>query len=87
MSGVADVLRTYVRESRLLDAKVSAELMKVADAIDAEHGLRMEQAKREVRRRMARDARWAITMLEARESRRHIREGIEIGERKDVSTT
>lgn len=56
-------------------------LQNIADCIDAEHTSRMEQAKHEVRRTMARDMRWAVTMLEARDSRRHISEGLMEGER------
>lgn len=71
---IADGLRMYGRLCQ--DEDERKRLIEYADEIDREHKRRMEQAKREVRRSMARDIRWAVTMFEARESRRHVREGI-----------
>lgn len=77
MASITDELREFA--SLCAGGMGGDALRHIADNIDAEHERRMEQAKREVRRKMARDMRWAVTMLEARESRRHIREGIENG--------
>lgn len=76
---LSDPLRVWLSENEpwLTDIPgVYDELSSIADAVDLEHEQRMDSAKREVRRVMARDMRWATTMLEARESRRHIREGL-----------
>ena len=84
MNKLADPLRSWFSENEPWVRQVPGvedEISAIADLIEREHELRMEQAKREVRRTMARDMRWAVTMLEARESRRHVRDGIEEGER------
>lgn len=82
MTSITDELRGFADDldwHMWSNDDIARKLQAIADNIDAEHERRMEQAKREVRRKMARDMRWAVTMLEARESRRHIREGIEDG--------
>lgn len=76
---ITDELREYAAVIADKGSATLARLERIADGIDLDHERRMEQAKREVRRTMARDMRWATTMLEARESRRHIREGLEGG--------
>lgn len=81
MTSITEDLRVWMNE--LDEEKYPAwfdewmeRLQSIADSIDAEHASRMWQAEHEVRRTMARDMRWATTMLEARESRRHIRNGL-----------
>lgn len=86
MTSITEDLRAWMDE---LDEEKYPEwfdewmerLQSIADCIDAEHASRVWQAKHEVRRTMARDMRWAVTMLEARDSRRHISEGLMEGER------
>ena len=75
---IADGLRWYGRLCQ--DEDERKRLLEYADQIDRDHERRMEQAKREVRRSMAKDIRWAVTMFEARESRRYVREGIDDGQ-------
>ena len=76
---LSDPLRLWLSDNEAWTKEIPGvydELSSIADAIDLEHEQRMDSAKREVRRVMARDMRWATTMLEARESRRHIKEGL-----------
>lgn len=92
MSKVADPLRKWAtmfmervvncgNGCACLDAEscmsIANEMMADAADIDSDHERRMEQAKRDALRDMARDMHWAVTMFEACESRRCTREALE----------
>ena len=77
MARIAEPLRELAHTIRLESAEDADLLMACADWIDREHEQRMWQCEHEVRRRLCRDVRWAVNLLEDKCSRRQIKKLME----------
>lgn len=77
MGKIADPLRKYAEG--IPGGLGGDALIHIADQIDREHEQRMWQCEHEVRRRICRDLRWAVNLIEDKCSRRQVRTIIEDG--------
>ena len=75
MGKIADPLRKYA--DGIPDGLGGDALRSIADQIDRDHEQRMWQCEHEVRRRLCRDVRWAVNLLEDKCSRRQIRKRVD----------
>lgn len=73
---IANPLRDAVYDMQL-DAEDSERLLEIAEQIDNEHFHRMYQCESDVRKRLCKDVRWAVNLLERCWTRGGIRREIE----------
>lgn len=77
MTRIADPLRRYA--DSIPGGLGGDALHHIADQIDEEHQRRMWQCEHEVRKRLCKDMRWAVNVLEKQAMRGWIRKQIEDG--------
>ena len=77
---LTSALRSYMELAEQNGGEVlvkAEELAAIADEIDGQHRQRMWQCEREVRKRLCKDVRWAVNLLEDCATRGWIRRQIE----------